>query len=49
MEKQYPIITLEIDLKNPIAEIREIIQAMSDFADRLEEIQKEYEESEGFK
>lgn len=36
--------TLEIDLKNPIAEIREIIQAMSDFADRLEEIQKEYEE-----
>lgn len=37
-----PKITMEIDLKNPVAEIREIIQALEQLADNLESIEKKY-------
>lgn len=37
-----PKISLEIDLKNPVAEIREIIQALEKLADNLESIEEKY-------
>lgn len=35
-------ITAEMNLKNTIAETREIAQALNDFADNLERIEKKY-------
>ena len=37
-------ITAEMNLKNLIAESREIAQALNDFADNLERIEKKYAE-----
>ena len=45
-------ITAEMDLKKIIAESREVAQALNDFADNLEHIEKKYaepKESEGEK
>lgn len=35
-------VTLGVNLKNPIAEIREIAQALNDLAVSLEEIERKY-------
>lgn len=43
-------ITAELNLKNIIAESREVAQALNEFADNLERIEKKYaepQESEG--
>lgn len=37
-------ITAEMNLKNIIAESREVAQALNEFADKLEQIEKKYEE-----
>lgn len=37
-------ITLELNLKNIIAESREVAQALNEFADNLEQIEKKYAE-----
>ena len=37
-------ITAEINLKKIIAETREVIQALNEFADNLEQIEKKYAE-----
>ncbi len=37
-------ITAEMDLKNIIAESREVAQALNEFADNLERIEKKYAE-----
>ena len=39
-------ITAEMNLKTIIAESREVAQALLDFADRLEEIEKKYKDVE---
>ena len=39
-------ITAEMNLKNIIAESREVAQALNDFADSLERIEKKYEDAE---
>lgn len=39
-------ITAEMNLKNIIAESREVAQALNEFADNLERIEKKYEEQE---
>lgn len=39
-------ITAEMNLKNIIAESREVAQALNEFADTLEQIEKKYEEQE---
>jgi len=39
-------ITAEMNLKNIIAESREVAQALNEFADNLEKIEKKYAESE---
>lgn len=41
------IITVEMNLKNIIAETREVAQAMNEFADNLEQIEKKYAEPQG--
>lgn len=40
-------ITAEMNLKNIIAESREVAQALNDFADNLERIEKKYEDAGG--
>lgn len=39
-------VTVELHLKNLIAESREIAQALNEFADNLERIEKKYAKSE---
>ena len=39
-------ITAEMNLKNIIAESREVAQALNDFADSLERIEKKYKDAE---
>jgi len=39
-------ITAEMNLKNIIAESREVAQALNEFADNLERIEKKYAEQE---
>ena len=39
-------IKAEMDLKTIISEAREVAQALNDFADRLEEIEKKYAETD---
>ena len=39
-------ITAELNLKNIIAESRDVAQALNEFADDLERIEKKYAESE---
>jgi hypothetical protein len=39
-----PVITPELDLKNIIAESREVAQALNEFADDLERIERKYAE-----
>lgn len=39
-------ITAEMNLKNIIAESREVAQALNDFADNIERIEKKYEDAE---
>ena len=39
-----PEITVEMNLKNIIAESREVAQALNEFADDLERIEKKYAE-----
>ena len=39
-------ITAEMNLKNIIAESREVAQALNDFADNLERIEKKYAEQQ---
>ena len=39
-------ITAELNLKNIIAESREVAQALNQFADNLEQIEKKYAESQ---
>lgn len=39
-------ITAEINLKKIIAETREIVQALNEFAENLERIEKKYTESQ---
>ncbi len=39
-------ITAEMNLKNIISESREVAQALNDFADNLERIEKKYAESQ---
>ena len=46
MEMKPPIITVEMDLKNIIAESREVAQALNEFADALEQIEKKYKEDD---
>lgn len=40
-------ITAELNLEKIIAESREVAQALNEFADDLERIEKKYQESEG--
>ena len=40
-------ITAELHLKNIIAATRETAEALKDFADRLEQIEKKYADKEG--
>lgn len=40
-------ITAEMDLKKIIAESREVAQALNEFADKLERIEKKYAEPQG--
>lgn len=50
MNMKIPEITLEMNLENIIAESREVAQALNEFADNLERIEKKYvepQESEG--
>ncbi len=44
MTKKQPIIIPEINLKNIIAESREVAQALNEFADDLERIERKYAE-----
>ena len=39
-------ITAEMNLKNIIAEVKDVSHALLDFADRLEEIEKKYKDVE---
>ena len=39
-------ITAEMNLKNIIAESREVAQALNEFADKLEQIEKKYTDKE---
>lgn len=39
-------ITAEMNLKNIIAESREVAEALNEFADKLEQIEKKYAESQ---
>lgn len=39
-------ITMELDLKNLIAESREVAEALNKFADNIEQIEKKYSESQ---
>lgn len=41
-----PVITVEMDLKNIIAESREVAQALNEFADNLEQIEQKYKVEE---
>lgn len=40
-------ITAEMNLKNVIAESREVAQALNDFADTIERIEKKYKDAGG--
>jgi hypothetical protein len=42
MTKEQPIIIPEMNLKNIIAESRDVAQALNEFADTLEQIEKKY-------
>ena len=44
MNMEIPEITVELSLKNIIAESREVAQALNEFADNLEQIEKKYAE-----
>lgn len=46
MNMEVPEITLEMNLKNIIAESREVAQALNEFADNLERIETKYVEPE---
>ena len=44
MDMPMPEITVELNLKNIIAESREVAQALNEFANDLERIEKKYQE-----